>query len=225
MTVPARRLELALISSSRYGWNERTEVSTQALMFLLLPQAALKFRFWESESLAAAVRGRLSYPTLFLNVVSKEGAFGLLPATSDPPHAVLVEGDALGSWTWHASHAASLWLGVAVAPRESSRDFPVLDFPFLYPRFAALYTTAVPRAGLGGNGHIVAGLFYLAELVAYVLSVPDVEGGFALEPSASLEYRFSKRAALEFGLRTSYAQYPIGTRTHFLPYADLRIGF
>jgi hypothetical protein len=194
-------------------------------MFFLLPQAELKYRFWQSAPFAAAVRGRVSYPTLFLNVVSKEGSFGLLPATTDPPQAVLLEGEAIGSWFWHASHLGSLWFGLAVAPRESSEDLPLLDFPFLYPRFAPLYTTLVPRVGFGANGPVVGRLFYLAELSAYLLPLSEVEGAFAIEPSASLEYQFNNRVALELALRMSHAKYPIGARTHFLPFVDLKIGF
>ena len=51
-------------------------------------------------------------------------------------------------------------------------------------------------------------------------TVPD-----ALEPSAELEYRFGERVALDAGLRTSIARYPVGTRFHYLPYLDVKIGF
>jgi hypothetical protein len=225
MSVAARRYELGLFAPSRYGIRDDLELSTHALFFLLLPQATLKLRFYEQSAFAIAARGRVAYPTLFLKAISKSGAFGLLPETTDPPQAIEMGGDVLASWLFAREHAASVWIGFSAAPRTSSDDFPLLDFPFLYPRFASLYTAIVPRSGVAFNGRIFGELFYGVDLRAYLLPLSDVEGGFALEQGLSLEYHASAHVAIELALRTSYARYPIGLRTHFLPLFDLKIGF
>jgi hypothetical protein len=225
LTVPVGRYEAALFGTSRYGLGDGLELGTQPLLFFLLPQAEIKFRFVELSGFAFAARGRLAYLTPFLQAISKSGALGLLPATTHPPQAVELDGDVLGSWLLAREHTASAWIGFAVAPHGSTDDLPLLDFPFLYPRFAPLHTTIVPRAGIALDGKLIGPLFYGVDLRAYLLPLEDVEGAFAIEQGLSLEYRPSSHVALEVAMRTSHARYPIGIRTHFLPLADLKIGF
>jgi hypothetical protein len=116
-------------------------------------------------------------------------------------------------------------LGLAVAPHESSEDLPLLDFPFLYPRFAPLYAPAVPRAGISADGRLIGPLFYGVDLRVFVLPLEQVEGAFALEQGLRSELRLNDHLAFDLALRTSYARYPIGLRVHFLPYADVKVGW
>ncbi len=222
LTVPEGRYELGLFSLTRYGLGSELEIASVPQVFFLFPQAELKYRFLTREQAALALRGRLAYPTAFLQAFSKSGALGLLPATTKPPQAIGIEAELIGSWLFASQQVASAWLGVAVAPHESSEDLPLLDFPFLYPRFAPLYTTAVPRAGLTLDGHIAGSAYFGVDLRGYVFSLDEVDGAFALEQGSSLEYRFGDSFAVEFALRTSLARYPIGVRLHFLPYLDFK---
>jgi len=225
LTVPETRYELGLLAGARYGLCDHIEIASPLILLFVLPQAELKFRFYAFSDFAFAARGRLAYPTPFLHTISRAGALGLLPATTQPPQALQMEIEALGSWLFSTQQVASVWLGLAIAPRTSADDLPLLDFPFLYPRFAPLYTAVVPRAGIGLDGKLVGPLFYGVDLRAYLLPLPDVDGGFAIEQGTSLELRPSSHVAVEVALRTSHARYPIGLRTHFLPLADLKIGF
>jgi hypothetical protein len=222
--VPQGRYEVALLASSRYGLRDNLELAWQPLSFFFLPQAELKFRFGELSRFAFAARGRLAYLTPFLQTLAKSGALGLLPANTHVPQAVELDTDGLASWLFTDQHTASVWVGFAVAPHGASDDLPLLDFPFLYPRFAPLYATIVPRGGIAFDGKIVGPLFYEVDLRAYLLALAEVQGAFAVEQGLSVEYRFGSHLAVELALRTSYARYPIGIRTHFLPFADLKIG-
>jgi hypothetical protein len=203
LTVPARRYEVALFAGARYGLRDDLELDWQPLLVFLLPQAELKFRFYEFSGFAFAARARLAYPTPFLQAISKAGALGLLPATTHPPQAIELDGELLASWLLASEHTASVWFGLAAAPHASSDDLPLLDFPFLYPRFAPLYTTVVPRAGIAFDGRLVGPLFYGVDLRAFLLPLVDVEGAFAIEQGLSAEYRPSSHVAIELALRTS----------------------
>ncbi len=225
LTLPRDRYEIGVFAGSRYGVRDELELASQLMLFFLLPQAEAKFRFYNVSDFAFAARGRLAYPTPFLHAISRAGALGLLPATTHPPEALQLEAEVLGSWLFSPDHTVSAWLGLAVAPRTSSDDLPLLDFPFLYPRFAPLYTTFVPRAGLALDGKLVGPIFYCVDLRAYLLPLTDVDGAFAIEQGLSLELHVRSQLAVELALRTSHARYPIGVRTHFLPLADLKIGF
>lgn len=227
-TIAPGRVELGVLQSSHYGLSERVEVSLHPLVFFGLPHVEIKTLAAAQGALSLAVRGRLAYPTLFLGLLSREGAGGLLPKASEPPQALQIEGDILATAAWADQQRASLRLGLAVAPhaRFDPEQLPLLDFPFLYPRFAPLYTVLVPRAGLAFEGRAIGSIFYDVELSAYLMpELPDVGTAWALEQALALEYRFGDRLALSLGLRMSEAKYAYGTRFHFLPYADVRVGF
>lgn len=224
LTIPKGRWELALLSSSRYGLADGVELAVQPLVFFALPHAGLKLRLLEHGFLTLSLAPRVSYPSPFLSLVSREGAGGLLPATTDVPFAIQLEVDAIASYRFAGEHLASARLGLAVAPRAHSDDLPLLDFPFLYPRFAALHTPVVPRLELGTEGPIVAELHYAASVTLYLMPLDAVDG-YAIEPAAELEYRFGGHIALAAGVRTSVARYPAGTRFHYLPVVDVRVAF
>ena len=227
-TIARGRVELGLLQSSHYGLSDRVEVSLHPLLFFALPHVELKALALARGRLSLAARGRLAYPTLFLGLVSREGAGGLLPKSSSPPQALQIEGDFLATAAWADQQLASAWLGLAVAAHASfdPQELPLLDFPFLYPRFAALYTVLVPRAGLAFEGRIVGSLFYDLQLGSYLMpALPDVGTAWALEQAVTLEYRFGDRVAFSLGVRTSEAKYAYATRCHFLPYVDVRVGF
>jgi hypothetical protein len=228
LTVPKGRWEFGLFGASHYGLTDSIELSLHPLLVVVLPHLEVKVMAARDARLILGLRARASYPTTFLDLVAKEGQFGLLPATSKPPFAIQLEADALASSEWFDDQLVSAWLGAAVAVHEafSPMELPLLDFPFLYQRFAPLYAPIVPRLGLSFEGLVVGGLHYSTELVAYVMpGLPDVENATAIEHALTLEFRFGEHVALSGSLRTSYAKYPYGRRTHFLPYLDVRTGF
>ena len=228
LTVPKGRWEFGLFGASHHGLTDSLELSLHPLLVVVLPHLEAKLMSARDARHVLGLRARVSYPTTFLDAVAKEGQFGLLPATSQPPFAVALEVDAMASSEWFDDQLVSMWLGAAIAVHEpfTPMDLPLLDFPFLYQRFAALYAPAVPRIGFSFEGAIVGKLHYSTELVAYIMpGLPDVEGATALEHAMTLEVRISEHVALSGSLRTSHAKYPYGRRTHFLPYLDVRTGF
>lgn len=232
LTIARSRLELGLFQSAHYGLGHNLELSLHPISFFALPHFELKTAL-ASSSLRAwlGLRARFSYPTLFLGLVSREGSGGLLPATSQPPTAFQAEMELITTRAWGGAgrHLASVMLGFALAAHGSftPQQLPLLDFPFLYQRFAPLYSPIVPRFGASFEGPLSGRLWYDASVAYYLMpGLPDVRLAYALEPAAALEYRFAgDRVALSLGLRGSGARYAFGTRFHFLPYADLRVGF
>jgi hypothetical protein len=228
LTLPRGRVELGLLGTSRYGLTDSVELAVHPIWFFALPHAEAKFRYVERPGLALAARGRLSYPSLFLGLVSREGSGGLLPKTSEPPVALMLEADAIVTGEIHAGAIVSLTLGFAVAPHASftEAELPLLDFPFLYPRFAAIYSPIVPRAQVNLESALFLGFHLDLEFRGYFMpSLPYVGSTLALEQALSLEYRFGERAAVSLGARLGEAEYPVGPRVHVLPYADVRVGF
>jgi hypothetical protein len=227
LTLPKARTELGLFSDSRYGLTERIEVALHPLLFFVLPHAQLKVRALTTGFVTFACRSRISYPTWFFERVSREGSGGLLPDSSEPPEIVQIEGDAIATALIGSSQLASFFGGLAVAPHESftPEQLALLDFPFLYPRFAPVYSVFVPRAALAFEGPLLAKLHYAASARAYLMpQLPDVGTTYALEQAISLEYRF-ERFAVSLGTRVSEAKYPVGFRVHYLPHLGARGSF
>lgn len=227
-TLPARRWEFGVFQNAHYGVTRNVELALHPVWLFVLPHLEVKATAFRSNAVAFAVHSRLSYPTSFLALVSREGSGGLLPKTSHPPFAVQIEGDAIGSvqlGTWHELAAR---VGLAVAPHAqfAPEELPLLDFPFLYPRFAAIYTPIVPRIAVDAEGRLVQTLFYHAGAMGYLMpALPDVGNAYALELLLSLEYRPSSRLAISLGAREAHAKYAIGMRSHTLPFADVRFSF
>ena len=213
LTVPRGRWELGLLGGVHHGLTDSIELSLHPVLLVALPHLEAKFMAAKSPRHVFAVRTRVSYPTTFLDIVSKEGSLGLLPATSKPPMAIQLEADALVSSEWFEDQLVSIWLGGAVAVHEAftPMELPLLDFPFLYQRFAPLYGPGVPRVGFAFQGAVVGGLHYATELVSYLMpGLEDIDNASAIEHGIELEYRFGEHFASSLGLRTSHATYPYG---------------
>ncbi len=222
-TIPPGRIEWGLSGPSRVGLKGNSELSLHPLLFFALPHIGLK-KVWHEGIVSWATQHRIAYPTGFLRFVSREGVLGLLPATTDVPFALQLETDVLMSYYPSREIVLTAWLGVGVAPRGPAENFPVLDFPFLYPRFAVLWAPAVPRAGL--SLRCAAGQRWCPAFGArlYGILISEKGAGFAFEPNVSVEYRASDHFAVSVGVRGSVAEYPVGTRAHVLPFFDVRWG-
>lgn len=227
-TLPSRRWELGLFQNAHYGATRRVELAFHPLMLFLMPHLEAKVSAPISEKLTFAAHGRWSYPTSFLALASREGSGGLLPKKSHPPFALQIEGDFIASYQVARWHEVSARVGLAVAPHAdfSAAELPLLDLPFLYPRFAAVYSPVVPRIALDAEGAVVARCFYHLGLTGfYMPELPDVGNAWALEALLSAEYRASENVAISLGARLSDAKYAIGVRRHSLPFVDVRVGF
>ncbi len=99
---------------------------------------------------------------------------------------------------------------------------PVLDFPFLYPRFVALSASAVGHWGLGFDGVLWGLLGYSVDVDLWAFDTARV--GWAFEQGLSLTWQFSKHVGLAAGYRLSQARYPAGEQFHVLPTVDLLFG-
>jgi len=218
-TVAAHRLQVGLIEPLRYGVSDDVELFTQPLLIVLVPQIGVQVQWFSDERYAIATRHRLSYPKPLLDTLAKEGSFGLLPASSRIPVAVVVDLDALFTAQLAPAHRVSAMTGLSVAPRGSSHEMPLLDFPFLYSRFAVMKTTAVLR--LGGRYDVRLGARVQMTVDAQYFYLPVIDGGFSFEPGAAARFVVGRHIALELGLRLAYAHYPAGDQFHYLPFADV----
>ena len=221
MTAPEGRWEFGIFHPLHWGVTERVELSTHPILTAVMPHVDAKVSWFAEDGLYIATRHGLSYPSLFLNLLAKEGALGLLPAGTSVPEGVIIDSDALVTMTLAPSHWVTAELGFSVAPRGAG-DMPVVDFPYMYPRFAVLSAPVVLHGGVGVEGVLWGALGYTADVDMWWL--PATDGGYALEHGLSLTWRISNHVAVAAGYRLSHAHYPAGDQLHFLPYADVLFG-
>lgn len=223
LIIPRGRLEFGLFGLSHWGVTDDIELAAHPLLELVLPHLEGKFRWLRRGAFTLSSWHRLSYPTLLLATVSREGTLGLLPANTDVPVAVGLDTSFLVTVSLPADGTHfTLELGLSLAPRLSGGDDVVLDFPFLYSRFAAVSTSGTPYAGLAMTS-VLADHFSLSADLRFT-SIPVVPHGFVLEQGASITWYPGRGFGLALGYRVAHGRYPVGVRTHVLPTVELTFG-
>lgn len=223
LTLAPKRLEVGLFSQSAYAINDRVQISTHPLWFFALPQAHAKVRWATNGCLYFSTSHSLEYPWPFLRLVTKEGTGGLLPPTDPPPQSLLIENAGLLSARLAPGHWLTAELGFSVGPRTKT---PVLlDFPFLYQRFAALNSAIVPHAAVSANGPVAGAFDYMVYSRYSRLFLPDTPGAFAWESEVELGWSVTPRVRVGASARGEVARFPVGLRWHWFPLADVRIAW
>jgi hypothetical protein len=215
---------LGVSSDSAWSATPRLELRVHPLTFWVLPHAEARWRWLDAGSWQLSSAHRLAYPTPFLTLVSREGSGGLLPATTEVPHALMVENDAIGSFEWHHRHWLTLRGGAAVA-LVGPGDDTVLDFPILYQRYAALYAPLVPRVSIAASGAFFERFAYAVKFRHFWLPLVDFPLYHASEYSAEAYLQLTQRHRVGAGALLSAARLPVGFRSHFLPYLDYQLAF
>jgi len=211
---------LALVGESRFGIGHDVQIGTHA-MGVLAPHASLLWRFAHRGRWNAAGRLGFAYPYPMMRVLTGHGTGALLPVDREPSQAVMLDLAARLTMEIGRGQLVTLESALVVAPRFTNADSAPLDFPFLYPRFAALEAPLVARFRGTGEGIVHGPFRWVASLEYWQL--PVTHGGFALEERAALAWVARRRATLELGGRGSYARYPVGLRFHVTPYFDVRV--
>jgi hypothetical protein len=224
LTMPRGRVSIGLFSQSSWALTPRLELRAHPALFWILPHAEAKLRWLDAGRWQLSSSHRLTYPTMFLSLVAREGSGGLLPATTDVPYSLMIDNDVLGSVEWRDAQWATLRLGASVAARGNG-DETLLDFPFLYQRFAALNAPLVPRVAVALNGDLPGGLGYAVEFRHYWLPLADFSLFHANEYAAKAYLQLGSSHRISVAGRLSSAQLPVGWRSHFLPHLDYELRF
>lgn len=233
--LPTGHVRLALFAPTRFGVTQGLELSTNPLTMWMFPHLDAKARIYARRALTIAVIGRLSYPTLLLDILAREGSLGLLPENSVVPPMLGIDAELTASVALRGGHLLSSSWGILTAPRFSDGDFALLDFPFLYGRFAQTKTFATFRSRLTFASALSRRLYQRVDISYTVIPLRQGQGqalqpaefkaGFALEPTAFLGFALSRRWLVEASLSAHAARLPVGFRLHWLPALDLHAAF
>lgn len=220
LTIPAERLELGVLSASSYAPSKRVQLDAHAATFFVLPHLSAKLRWFDETPWTLSTRHQLTLPTPFLDLVAREGSLGLLPPDHDVPWAAMLDSELLLTRRMGPETFITLAAGAEVAGRTAE---PVLlDFPFLYQRFAALNAPAIPHASLDVVTHPDPHLELRVHSTYWWLPVSDFEPGYAWESELLLGWSFTPDLRVAVAAQVAVARFPVGVRWHWLPWLDLR---
>lgn len=223
VTMPKGTFEAGLFRPLRWSIDDNLEAALHPALVWLMPHAELTVRWLSEDRLHLASRHRLAYPGLLLNGLAREGTGGLLPSDAQIPEAVLVTNGLLLTAELPSGPCLTARADVTVAPGSASKDMPILDFPFLYPRLAAMNTTATASLGFQVDGRLARGLTWSLSVDGHIL--PVVDGGNAVEQAGHVRWQMGRHVGLALAYRLSWAHYPVGTRFHALPLLDVLINW
>lgn len=224
-TLPDGRWEVGIFSPLRYGLTDDIELSTHPLAFFVVPNISAKVSWNDNKPWRLATRHGLHYPTPLLNLISREGAGGILPANTDVPHIIGITNEILATTTiplfrrWF-----TVRLGFTVAPDIGDETLPPLELPIVFPRTAAYGNFGTGHAGISLEGEIGGPFYYFLDTTMFV--IPGYEGAFSFENTLQLSWRPSgQRFMVTVGGRGIYGGYPYGEQIHVVPMIDAKFAF
>lgn len=223
-TLEDGRFEVGVFSPLRYGITDKLELSTHPLLFFVVPNLSAKISWTEERPWRIGTRHGIHYPTPLLNVVSREGAGGVLPATTDVPHIIALTNEVLATTTIPLFRRwVTMRLGFTVAPNIGGEIIPPMEMPIVFPRTAAYSSMIVGHAGIALEGEIYGPFYFFLDTALF--TIPGFEGSYAFENTLELSWRPGQRFMLAAGARGIYGGYPWGTQTHVVPLIDAKFGF
>jgi hypothetical protein len=222
--MPAGKWESGIFQSFRYGLNEKTEISTQALMLPFIPSVGIKRSLGSHGGFDLAGTHLLSVPTPFLNIVSRKGIGGLISPEYDFSFIASLASSLLVSRQLSPSLIATADAGFVFAVRGTKPDpQSTIDLPLFYPRMAHYYEGTSIRLGGAVKGSFARRWLY--EEGARVFLITRSENNFFFENSGTLMWAVGKSLRIRGGYILAYGKYPYGSPAWQLwPTLDLVFG-
>jgi len=222
LLLPEGRMEIGIFQPLRYGWSKSIEFTIHPLAAFIIPNLSMKWSHGQKNGYIYATRHSISYPTLLLRAVSKEGIGGLISPEFEIPHIVSIYNEIIMSKAISANHLLSYKAGIAFALKSADLDErATIDLPIIFPRTAAYYHGYNFLIGGDLQGKFFQKWNYLFD--ADLFYTPDGEENFAFEHKVLLLWNKSERFQVCLGYKLVYGEYPFGRQWHLLlPIVDLQ---
>lgn len=227
-TITEKRWEVGLFQPFRYGYSNKTEITTHPLMFFVMPNVSIKKREEGIWGFNCASKISFQYPTPLLNIVSKKGIGGIIdPNLKAPPMVGF-------SYSWIMTKPVSgfditIKNGIDFALVFGTIDKrATIDLPLVYHRLALYNNGWGLHNGIDIQKRINKKFSFLADLDFLILpkiakmqsepSFKDLRGLYSLEHKFLLSWERSKTFRVTTGYKFVHAELPFGNQTRLLPY-------
>lgn len=224
LTLTDNRYEIRLFGYSGYGLTDRLEISAHPLMFWLMPQVKVKYRWSGLEGIILSSEHQLSYPTLFLNVISRKGIGGMISPEFNFPQIFSLYNGIIATRKVSSNSMLTGKAGIIIAVRTGAIDErSTIDLPVIYPRFASFYHMPVINPGVDYRGKLFSSIG--GQIAAECFIIPTDNENFFFENKGLLTWTLKTNWQFLAGYRLSYGTYPFGNQWHLLPAIEVIAGF
>lgn len=221
--IAAGKWESGIFQPFRFGLNNRIELMSNALLLPFLPNAGVKITLISEKGLLLASEHLVSYPTLFLNLMSFKGTGGLISPQYSFPFMITLSNSLLATTPVGSSSLLTADAGFIVTLRGSKPDYrSSIDIPFIYQRMAHYYEGVSVRAGISFKGTILKNLFF--EEGTRVFLVTRSHDNIFIENSGAVLWSSKGSFRLKGGYMLSWGKYPFGNHLQLWPAFDIIFG-
>ncbi|MCF6183340.1 MAG: hypothetical protein L3J56_01720 [Bacteroidales bacterium] len=216
------RKEIGVFAPFKIGLKNSSELSVHPLLFFVIPNVTYKKQWKVTDNYRFASIHTLTYPTLLLKMLSRNGAGGILPATSTISQLFKLNNSALISID-KFGQTFTLSAGIDLCLSAGNSDFTYIEWPIVYPRTYSLNNTFTPHAGIDVTGNIYKKFVYEYKLNTFFLT--QVDAGIITENQLNISWQKSDKFAVKLGAIYSYGEFPFGKEGRLYPMFDLMFGF
>lgn len=222
-TLKPKRKVWPLFGIKKMGAAKNMEWQIQPLFFLISPNLGLKKGWVKGKSgFHFSSLHKVNYPSIYLNLIAREGSGGVLPGDSEIPPIINLRNELLLGYN-AAGNYLTVRAGLATAFKLGDADFADIDFPFLYNRTLAFNHTPTLYTGLNFNRDILSRLNLEADFALFKVDFESSD--LVFENQLVFFWKKSDKFGLKLGAAAAYGQYPYGFDVRVIPVFDLVFGF
>jgi hypothetical protein len=215
--------ETGIFQPFRLGLNDKLELRSNLFILPLLPNAGIKISYHQINGFQFASEHSVSYPTLFLDLVSFKGTGGMISPQYNFDFILSLANSIIVSKPIGSSSLFSADAGLAFAIRETKPDYhATIDLPLFYPRMAHYYDGVSIKAGVSYKGTFSKS-FYFEENLRMFLITRDSEN-FFIENFGTVLWKTKGSFRLKGGYVLSWGKYPFGNHIQLWPVIDIIFG-
>jgi len=213
-----------LFGVKRMGAKKNMEWQIQPLFFFISPNLGLK-KHWKKnqKGLRFSTLHKINYPSIYLKMISREGAGGVLPKDSSIPSIISIKNELLLGYQ-SQKNFLTLRAGIVAAFNfGAEKDFPSIDIPFFYNRTLAFNASPNLYSGLNFNRDLRPKLNLEADFTFFLVDLASND--FVVESRLVFFWKKSDRFGLKWGVASAHGRYPFGSIVQFVPVFDVLFGF
>lgn len=218
------KIDVSMFKLSSYQLNEKLKIKAHPLYFFLNPSIELNWLHKANDKSAFATYHKISYPSLMLNFVKKEGTLGIISNEFEIPQMIAIGNGILYSSSFGQDSYWTAKAGIEFSLGGSELDDrTAIDLPVVAPRDEVYYRNYGFNVALSVESHFAGKFRYVVMTEGFLF--PADGSRFYWENSLKLVWKISNKFELCGGAFLAYGQYEFGNQWHLLPALDFNWKF
>lgn len=232
-TVPYKKVEINLMSPSKYGISRKSEISTHPLAFFVMPHLFFKHKWTKfllaNRTVMMSSRHGLYYPTGALNFTKKLNYDFLLNSDILVPYSIATQNEIILSTFINepsqcsaGNNLISFKTGFKYALNFGNSSPPLIEQAILYRESAVADNAFIWYAGAKIDATLSPIFNYFANIDFYTLNLFK---NISIEAKAGIMGYSGRNWSGMLGLKTAYSFIPSGNKFIILPIFDITYSF